>query len=389
MDFPTAQDLFRIARDEVLTRNPDLKRDIVERDGTDANALTAAGVGIGDALVGTLVRVNGVMFLDSAKKVDLDKLVFDRYQIVRKPAAPAVTTVNFTTTAPAVVGFSIPAGTQLSTPDNRIFITRVQVTFPGGSTGPISVAVQSVLGGLSQQVRANTITSIVSSIPSQPADLAVTNPLASMGAADEESDDALRDRAKNFYPTARKGTLKAIEEGAKAVPGIRTASAFEAIDADGSAARVVELVVADDFVAQLVDSTVLPPVYPAQSVAIAALVRDGLQDVRAGGIQVSVTVANVVLLGISLSLRYRAGADIDAATTAAKVQMVNYINSLRPGQQFNYAVAIDRLRAVPGLVILGGEIASPPGDVLAAPTQVLRTQLDFVTVGQALLATAA
>lgn len=380
-DFPTFQDLFRVARDEVLTRNSALTREIVERPGADANALTAAGVAVGDEVVGQLIRVNTALFLDTAKKADLDRLVFDRYQILRKGASPARGTVQFSTSAAVLVGFSIPAGTQLRTTDNKTFVTTAQVTFPGGSSGPITVPVQSSLGGLNQQARANTITSIQGTIPSAPADLTVTNAAATAGADDAESDDSLRDRAKRFYTSSKRGTIKAIELGALSTPGVRTATAFESLESDGTPARIVEVVVSDAFTQQLVDSTTLPAAYQTQAATLAAAVQTQLYDVRAAGIYVSVTLAVVRLLGVTLALRFRAGADIDAATTQAKTVIVNYVNSLRPGQTFVHADAEDRLRTVPGLVVLGGEVASPSGDVLVLPLEVLRTDLGLVVVG--------
>lgn len=388
MDFPTFTDLFRVARDEALAKNSALTRDIIERDGSDANALVAAGVAVGDSVTGQLIKVNAALFLDSSKGKDLDRLVFDRYQLLRKAASPAITSVDWTTTAPNPSNFDIPAGTQVQTSDNRVFATQVQVTFPAGSTGPIPVNVQSVLAGLNQQVRANTINNIVGVITGSPADLKVNNPSASAGADDEESDDDLRDRARRFYATSKRGTLKAIELGAVAVPGIRKATAFEVIDVNAVPARLVELVVADAFTDQLVDSTTLPPTYAAQAVAVTNAVQAGLLEVRAAGIQVFVTLATVDILGIQLSLRYRSGSDIDAATTAAKVAMVTYTNNLNPGATWDYSDAIDKLRTVPGLIVLGGEIISPAGDVVPASTlHVIRTSISYTTVGQALLGT--
>lgn len=381
MDFPSFSALFRIARDEVLGRNSSLTRAIVDRAGSDANALTAAGVAVGDAVVGLLIRVNAALFLDTAKGPDLDRLVFDRYQLLRKPASPAVGEVQFTTLTPALSSFSIPAGTLLQTVDGIQFVTTVQMSFSVGSSGPVTIPVQSVLAGLSQQARAGTITGIVSTIPGAPGDLAVTNALATAGADDEERDQSLRDRAKRFYKTSKRGTLAAIEAGALAAPGVRTAHAFEIIDGTGVPARLVEVVVADAFTEQLVDAGTLPGSYQIQAQNLRTQVQSSLEDVRAAGIQVVVTVGVVTLLGISLNLRFRGGADVDAATSAAKAELVDYVNSLAPGATFVYQDATNALRTVPGLIVLGGEIASPPGDVVPTTLEVLRTSTGLVIIG--------
>lgn len=382
-DFPTFQDLFRVARDEVLTRNSALRREIVERPGADANALVAAGAITGDEVTGQLIRVQAGLFLDTAKREFLDRLVFDRYQLKRKPATPAIGEVQFTSPAPAVIGFNISIGTRLSATDGKIFVTVADVAYPLGSTGPITVPVQSVLAGLNQQARPDTITSIRDLPTSAPGDLAVNNALATAGASDEETDDALRERAKTFYTTARRGTLKAIERGALDVLGVRTSTVFEALEVDGTPARVVNLVVSDEFTEQLINATTVPPEYDLQAAAIAIAIQAELQEVRAGGIQVSVTVAVVQLLSVTLSLRFRAGADIAAAAIQARVEIVNYTNSLAPGDVWDRTTANDRLRSVPGLVVIGSgaEIFVPAGNVIPGALEVIRTSLGLVTIG--------
>lgn len=387
-DFPTHRDLFRVARNEVLARNSDLTLEIVEREGSDANALTAAGVAVGDTVVGQLISVTSALYLSTARGKDLDRLVFDRYQITRKGASPAVGEVSFTTPAPAVSGFSIPIGTQLRTVDGIAFVTTAQATFLAGTSGPVVVPVKSVLAGLSQQARAGTITTIQSDIPGVAPNLQVTNALATAGADDEELDDNLRKRAQQFYATSKRGTLSAIRVGALAVPGVRSAETFEVLTSTGEPARLVVVVISDAFTEQLIDSTVVPPLYSTQSQVLADSVRTALFDVRAAGIQVVVQVAVVELLGVTLTLRFRSGVDSIATAAAAKAAIISYVNSLDPGASFIVLDAEKALARVPGLVVLGGEIVTPPGDVQPEPLQVLRTDLSLTVVGSGTIAQA-
>ena len=46
-DFPTQSDLFKVGRDEILAKNSKLRRDVVERDGSDANILVSTMAAIG------------------------------------------------------------------------------------------------------------------------------------------------------------------------------------------------------------------------------------------------------------------------------------------------------------------------------------------------------
>jgi uncharacterized phage protein gp47/JayE len=375
--------LFRVARDEALARNSKLTLAIIQREGTDANVLLAGAAAAAEEVLGQLQFVEAGLFLDSAVGTQLDRLVFDRYGLTRKPAAAAQGFIQFTTTVPNPSGFIIPSGTQVQTTDGIQYVTTVAASFPAATVGPIQVAIRSALAGIDQQARIGTI-SIVSQITGSPSDLVVTNTQATAGAADEELDDSLRNRARLFFVTARKGTKSALEAGALAVPGVVTATAFEGLDTFGNPSRRVQLVVADSFTIQLANfSTTPPPAYQVQAQALALEVQNGLNDVRAYGIQVDVIVAAVVLLPIILRLTFNAGTDIALATTRARAAAVNYCNGLAPGVTFQPTDLIDLLRPVPGLFISGQEVANPPGPVICNPTQVLRSSLELVTTSQA------
>ena len=380
-DFPSYQDLFRISRDEALIRSAALTREVVDRPGTDANALVAIGPNVGDAVVGQLIRVQADIYLDTAQESGLDKLVFDRYNIIRKPATPAYGEVSFTTTAVNLTAFTITAGTKLQTSDGTVFTTVNVATFPASSTGPVVVNVVSQLAGISQSARANTITTIVTKPVNSPADLVVTNPFATFGSGDEETDDELRARGRLFYTTAQRGTCAAIERGALSVPGIRKALAFEALNVLGDPARWIEVVVADQLTEELVKIDSIPPDYEAQQATqVRANVNAALLEYRACGLYVLVTLAVVKLIGITLVLRYRDGFDINAVAQQARARAVDYTNSLRPGADFIVEDLEDKLRLVPGLEVLGGEVVQPNSDRVAGGTEVWRTTLALVIV---------
>lgn len=377
-DFPTFNDLFRVGRDEVLLRNAKVSRDAVEREGMDANALVAAGAAIGDQVVGQLAKVEAGTFIDSAKAAALDRVVFDRYGLVRKPAAASVGTVQFSTTAPAPVTFTIPVGIRLQSADGKQFVTDEAVVFVAATVGPLACAVRSVLAGADQNVKAHQLTSIVTPIVSQPGDLVVDNPFATSGGDDAEDDVSLRDRARRFFTTVRRGTLGALEEAALGVAGVRKAAAFEVVDAFGRPARYVQLAVADSFTEQFIDFTSLPPRYQVQSQLLSTTVFNALADVRPAGTFVQVIVANVILQSWQLSLSFNAGADVNSAALQARATIVSYTNALPPGAPISYNDALAALRTVPGLAVTGNTIISPAGNVLARPTQVLRTSLGLV-----------
>lgn len=378
MDLATYNDLFRVGRDEILVRNGRLTRAVVEREGSDANAFTAAATAVGDEVMGQLARVEVAQCLGAARGKDLTRLVYDRYGILRKPSAPAVGTVEFSTATPTASPFAIPVNTLLQTADGVQFVTTVSSVFPASSTGPVLVAVRSAQGGVSNQASVGTITNITSAIPGAPDDLAVTNTLATAGAADEQSDDSLREQARAFFTTARRGTLGAIKQGALAYPGVDTAEVFEVTDAFGRPAKAVQLMITDAFTETLAELTTIPATYQTQSQVLASAVYQALDDVRAGGIFVDVQVAKVVLQPIVLALTFAAGVNADSVALKARATLVAFVNSRPPGVALSAADLVSALRTVQGLIVSGGEILSPAGTVVPTQLEVLRTTLGLV-----------
>jgi hypothetical protein len=378
-DFPSFNDLFRLGRDEVLVRNARISREAVERDGMDANILVAAAAAMADEVVGQLTDLSAALYLDSATGTALDRLVFDRYGMTRKPAAASFVSVSFSTTVASPTTFTIPTGTIVQTAQGVQFVTIEDSIFLVGTVGPLVVGARSVLAGATQNVIIGSINSVVSTIPSAASDLVVTNPLASAGGDDSEKDEALRDRARRFFAAARRGTKDAVEAAALGVPGVRKASAFDVIDSLGRPARFSLLSVADAYTEQFADYSTVPPRYQLQSQLLTSAVYDALNKYRALGIFVQVTVANVILQPVQLALTFLAGVDVNLASLQARAAIVTYINSLAPGKPFLVVDASAVLRTIPGLVYTGTELLSPAGDIVAKPLQVIRASLGLVS----------
>ena len=379
MDRPTYSDLFQVARNQLLLANPRLTA--VDREGSDANALVASIAAVGDEVSQQVAYVAAASFLDTAQGTALDRLVFDRYGLVRKPAAAALGTVQFTSAAGAASTFGIPENTLLTTSDGVQFQTTEPVTFPIGSNGPISAPVRSVLAGATQQVRAGTIVAVVSPIGGAPADLSVTNTLATSGAADPESDNELRERARRFFTTVQRGTLAAIEQAARSVPGVRYATAFEDVDQFGAQSGYVSLVVTDQYTDTLATLSVVPPAYEAQSQVLAQQVALAVDQARAAGIYVATLVAQVVLQPVTLRLRVKAGFDSAAVALQARAVCVQVVNALPPGAELTVTALESALANVQGLYFVGDEVIVPAATIAPTPLQVLRTNLQLVVTG--------
>jgi len=378
-NIPSFSKLLRIGRDEVLAQNSRLSREAVEREGMDANILLASAAAMADEVGGQIADLAASLFLDSAKDDDLDRLLYDRYGLTRKPAAASIGSVEFSTTVASPTTFAIPSGVIVQTSDGLQFITTESGVFPAGSTGPIVLAVRSLLAGADQDAKSGTINSIVSTIPGSPDDIVVANSLATVGGDDAETDDSFKERGRRFFVTARKGTNAAIEAAALNVPGIQTANVFEVLDALGRPARLAQLVVADAFTEQFVNYDTVPPRFEVQSQSITTLVNAALADVRPTGTYVQVIVANTVVQPIQLTLAFQAGADVNDSALQARAAVVNHVNSLYPGDPLILQNLLNVLELVPGLRFTGDEVYSPAGDVIAAPLQLIRTTLGLVS----------
>jgi hypothetical protein len=341
--------------------------------------MLAGGSAMADTVVGQLVNVCRGQFLDSSEGAQLDRLVFDRYGLVRKPAAPSLGTAQFSTLVAVTTAFTIPNNLALSTSDGVSFITTAASSFPAGITGPIYVPIRSNVAGFNQQAKANTITSIKGTVPGGAGDLRVTNLVATAGAADVEDDASLRDRARRFFTTSQRGTLSAIENGAVSVPGVVRAAAVEVLDSSGRPGRWVQLLISDRFTDALVAINQTSAAYDAQSQTLARTVFNALREFRCGGNYVQVIVAQVALLMIRLDLTFSASIDPITVSEQARAVIVNYVNGLAPGVPFVPSSAVQILRGVSGLLVTGNEIAVPNGTVQPRAMQVIRTSFDLTT----------
>jgi hypothetical protein len=388
-DFPSRDELRRTWLVAALNPpggvRPQITRAAIETPGTDMSSIREGAAACGDEVAGSTTSAVASWWIDSAQDEQLDKRVLDVIGLVRHDAGVSRGTVQFRLTTALVADLLIPRGTTLSTPDGIEFVTTLAATFPKATVGPLSVPVRSARAGSTVLAAIGSINSIASVIPGAPADLVVTNELATSPGTDAETDPSLRSAYRNYFRTATKGTLAALEEGAKRYRdpanggGVIAATALEYYDLLGRQTKQVLLAIADQYTDQYVQTNSVPPTYAARSQALAGEVLAFLRDVRAGGIYVGVFVCRVILQPVELVLTFTAGADPFEVSVAARSAMVNYINALPPGAAFIRSAAADALRIVPGVVVTGREIAYPPGDIVPRVLEKLGTDLRFVT----------
>lgn len=370
-DFPTRLDLYSLGRDYVLQRAKKIDPGQVDLEGSDVNLIVGSTSYVANAVVLSLIQNVNALLLGGAFGEDLDRYALDRYsnEIPRKGAAAARGSVVISRPTFAGGAGTIPMGTRLLTLAG-VEYTTVQAATLGATDLTVEVAVRAAQAGKSSQTGANTIRLFGDPGALFDSTLSVTNPERTAGGEDAEDDDAYRERIRQFWRSARRGTLTAIEFGALSVPGVASATAEEVIDPNdpNRPARVVNLYIADSS--------------GAASSALAASVRAALSEYRAGGIAVVVNIGLPVIVAVRLTLRFRSGVDTATLTDAIRAAVVDYVNNLGVGRPLYRAALFSVLQrfSLDGLIVSDDSIVTPAGDIIPTVSETLRTRLENVTV---------
>lgn len=347
----TFQQLYDIAKAAALMRTSKLS----EKSFAAGNMLDVAA-GLSSALAEEVERLAVALhlktFIQTAEGADLDALALDHFGLERQDGVAAVGLVDFTRLS-APSNLLIPSGTVLLAGEIR-FLTAADALLTGLSLSGVEARAESL--GETGNVEAGTITALGSG-QSLPSDLTVTNPAVFSGGLSAETDTAFRDRLLAFFPTIRRGTVLALETGAKSVAGVVEAT---------------------------VDESAFPPtVYIADAsgganATLAATVKTELDNWRAAGVPVNVVGATVVNQAITLSLTFRAGFNTSTVREAARNAVVAYVNGLSIGQTLYRSKIAAAALSVNG--IDDATVTNPAGDVAPSASQVLRTSSSLVTI---------
>jgi hypothetical protein len=316
---------------------------------------------MGEEVVARTARRLSALLVRSAEREDLDRFVSDRFSptLARLEASAALTDLVFTSQVGAVAK-TYPVDTRIRTLQGVEFRTLVagSITAGGGTTTLRSQAIET---GPAGNVEAGTIEQL---IPNDP-EVTVTNPEKAAGGDDIESDARLRERARDFFTAARRGTIFAIEFGARTVAGVRLATAVEEVDTSGDPTGRVSLFISD--------------VSGAGNVALADLVRNALVEFRAGGIVVDVFGSTPRFEPITYRLRFETGIDSTLAFDQVRSRTIANVNALAPQKTLERALLFSSAESIEGVIVLADAIVVPVGDVVPAPGEVIRTRIDLVT----------
>ena len=367
VDLPTRADLYSVGRAYLVGRAKRINPAQVDVEGSDANIFVGSTSVVGDYLLKQLGFSIAAQTLDGAESEDLDRYAFDRYQLPRKGAIAARGQVRFFRTVATIGAGSIASNTRLRTLTGVEYITTTTASFAALDLEVIA-NVRAVEAGKSSQVGTNSIRQFVTPGSVFDGSIQVTNDLPMAGGENAEEDDDFRARIRDFWRTARRGILAAIEFGARTVPGVTSALAVETLNLIGEPTRLVELYIAD-----------------SSGVANRQLADDvdvALDEYRAGGINVIIYTSLPLIVAVTLRLSFRAGVDTVALGEEVRNAVVSYVNSLPvngPLYVGELNVVLSRFKD-DGLIVDSGSVVAPVGDLVPTPGQTLRTTLDNVTV---------
>lgn len=365
-DFPSRQDFFAIARNYVLARATKIDPSQVDTVGSDVNLYVGIASVLASQIVFSLMQNVNALLLDGAFDEDLDRYGIDRYQLPRKGAAAALVTCRIFRATAGSSG-DVPANTVLQTLNGIEYITTGATSF-GVADLTKTVVCRASQAGKVSQVGANQIRQFANPSALFDQTLQINNDEASAGGEDAEDDDTYRERIRQFWTTARRGTLAAIVFGATAVDGVVSAVATEVLTAEPRPARVVQLRVADSS--------------GTSSRALGAVVAASLDEYRAAGIAVVIENSSPQMVAIQLKLTFGANVDTTTLTQSVRAAVAEYVNSLGVGDTLLRSALYSVLTRFTsaGLIVQQDSIAAPVGDLVPSAGKTIRTRIQDVTV---------
>jgi len=355
---PSWQDLYDLAKAELVLRRPDLQ--VLPGDISDM--LMAAIAAVADRAVGFASERTRATFLDGARGADLTKLADDHWNIDRILAVKSIGSVSFTRSTTVTSG-TIFAGTVVATERDSLgnevqFTTNSDLFFNVGVAGPLSANITAVVAGKAGNVPSGKIIRIITNLFDT---FTVTNSAATIGGAEEETDDQLRQRVRDFNTTLRRGTMAALEYGAKVVTTVKNATAVE-----GSTGLVTVYVTDAD---------------GNSNAGMVADVTAELENWRCAGSLVLVTGGALYTLNpIQITLAVRTGIDTAEIAADVKSAIVERINRLRIGETCSRSIIQQAALNVDLDNIIGCTVVLPAADVVPSANQIIRTATTYITV---------
>lgn len=372
-------EFFELFVAEVLASDDDISEEAVRLTGSTSNDIGSAVAVAAQHVAWILSRRMRARYSDTAKGDDLTRLIVSEYGVDRIGATAALVGLVFSRSAPGPA-ITIEAGTIIVL-DGQRFSTDLPIFWSLGDLTDKTVGATAVDLGPAGNVfnpAEDDGGGLVGSIETSLADttITVTNDARAAGGNEEETDEDYLSRTRDIFARYVRATLRAIVMGALEVGTVRTASVFESLDSLGHPSGGLIVTVAD-------------AMGNANDTMVAAVELE-LKEWAGAGIYRRIDGATVVMQACSMAADWQPGFATPANALALRRAIVARVNKLiprsapagatvdircklRPEAMFNEAA-----KTVPGCN--GVTPVLPVGTVTPNPGEVLRTDLDLVTV---------
>lgn len=369
MAAPSFDDLFTLGKAEAILKRPSLG----VRIGDISEMLIAGAAAMADRLVGWFAERIAATFLDGAQGDDLTLLAADHWGIQRRAATSAVTTVTFNRAGADATAQTFPIGTVVATErdsqGNDIqFVTTQAATWAISTNGTRVVNASAVVAGIAGNLsNVNVLTRIIDT-PPPGGTYTLTASTLPAGGSETESDEELRDRVRLYPSTLRRGTIAALEYGAKSVESIAVAKASAVQDSTG----IVTVYVSDASgnstgTTTLVDPSVVDDGTMTKKVAIE------LYDWACAGAFVNVTGGAIQTVNIEISIAVRLGVDVNQLISDIQDSIEARVNKLNIGDTLYLSDIVSAVKAVDPDNIVNVSVDLPLTDTVpTTPGNIIR-----------------
>lgn len=379
----TAQDIYLAARDRLLALTDRYSPEAIDKEGNDINVFLRLMAGVGEELsLESSTADNGHYLATVASISDdaVDRLVSDitggKIQRFREEAA--VVDVRFARSN--TYSLAIPAGAIVTTSSDGIpFRTIDEIAWSSGDNSPKFVACVCELTGPAGNVGAATITKTSGDYGDNT--ISVVNATVASGGRVGETSIELISRARDWFLNAARGTLSAIEFGAKQTPGVVQASATELTimqAASSAGSGVTEPTQLPFYRVRLV----IGDASGQAGSALARKTRATLQEYRCAGVPVLLTggtlqYEQVVWTGLGIKKGY-SQASVLADLSAKIVAAAKLIVAEQPLER-SLLIGIAKFN-VDGIVSVPDEaLVVPAEDKAAAPGYAIRIRPEDIS----------
>ena len=224
----TAQDIYLSARDRLLALSDKYSPEAIDKEGNDVNVFLRLVAGVGEELSLESSNADLAHYLATVASISdeaVDRRVSDitggKIQRFREQAA--VVDVRFSRSN--TYALAIAAGAIVTTVDGIPFRTINEIAWSTGDNGPKTVECVCETTGTAGNVAKLTVTKTSGDFGDK--SISVTNPTLASGGRIGETSIELISRARDWFLNASRGTISAIEFGARQTPGVVQASATE------------------------------------------------------------------------------------------------------------------------------------------------------------------